>query len=263
MKTRIVAKRGKTGIDMKTGLRYTIFVLMVLFGYVQTMIAGNEIKISRTTNTTMEIILSNSDVIAGVQFSVHASGDIVIGQLEPGTRTASADWTVASYKPNDSTINVVIMSMTQKNLEAASGSIAKINFQYAQSYEVSNVDLGNVMLANPHADSVGVTIEDLRWSNKAIAENLPFVLGQNYPNPFNPSTQITYRLNKSAQVKLSVYDVTGREVRCLVDQYQGTGDYRVEWNSNSNGNTKLASGMYFARLSVDDQSVTRKMVMMK
>jgi hypothetical protein len=142
--------------------------------------------------------------------------------------------------------------------------VAKISFQYApQSQEVSSVGLSNVMLANPHADSVGVTIEDLRWSNKSFADNQSFVLGQNYPNPFNPSTQITYRLNKSSQVKLSVYDVTGREVRCLVDQYQASGDYRVEWNSSASNNMKLASGMYFARLSVDNQSMTRKMVMMK
>jgi hypothetical protein len=249
---------------MKTGLRYILGFLIALLSCAQTMTAGNEIKVSRTTNTSMEIILSNTDVIAGVQFSVRASSDIVIGQLDPGTRTSGSDWTVASYKPNDSTINVVIMSMTQKNLDAASGSVAKISFQYApQSQEVSSVGLSNVMLANPHADSVGVTIEDLRWSNKSFADNQSFVLGQNYPNPFNPSTQITYRLNKSSQVKLSVYDVTGREVRCLVDQYQASGDYRVEWNSSASNNMKLASGMYFARLSVDNQSMTRKMVMMK
>jgi len=226
--------------------------------------AGNEIKISRTTNTSIDIILSNTDVIAGIQFSIRASSDIVIGQLTPGTRTASSAWTVASYKPNDSTINVVILSMSQQNLDAASGSIATMTFQYApQIQEISNVGLSNVMLANPHADSVGVTIENLRWSNPSLAQNQSFMLGQNYPNPFNPSTQITYRLNKSAQVKLSVYDVTGREVRCLVNQYQSSGEYRVEWNSSSNGNTSLASGMYFARLNVDNQSATRKMIMMK
>jgi hypothetical protein len=237
---------------------------IAIWSFAQVAQAGNEIKVSHTNNSTIEIVLSNTDVIAGVQFSVRASSNIIIGQLEPGTRTASSDWTVASYKPNDSTINVVILSMAQKNLEASSGSIAKINFQYAtQVQEVSRVELGSVMLANPHADSVGVTIEDLRWSNKALADNQSFVLGQNYPNPFNPTTQITYRLNKAAQVKLSVYDITGREVRCLVDQYQPAGDYRVEWNSNASSNVKLASGMYFARLNVDNQSVTRKMVMMK
>ena len=249
---------------MKMKRTYIVGFLTAALSIAHVAQAGNELKVSRTTNTSMEIILTNTDTIAGVQFSIRTSSDIVVGQLTPGTRTAGSDWTVASYKPNDSTINVVIISMTQKKLNIASGSIATVSFQYApQVQEVSSVGLSGVMLANPHADSVGVTIEDLRWSNKALAANQSFVLGQNYPNPFNPSTQITYRLNKSAQVKLSVYDVTGREVRCLVDQYQGTGDYRVEWNSNANGSAQLASGMYFARLNVDGQSVTRKMVMMK
>ena len=90
-----------------------------------------------------------------------------------------------------------------------------------------------------------------------------FVLNQNFPNPFNPSTKITYRLNKPALVKLSVYDITGREVNRLVDRYQSVGDYNISWNSNDDNGQKMASGMYFARLNVDNESVSRKMVMTK
>ena len=124
------------------------------------------------------------------------------------------------------------------------------------------------MITNKHADSLGVAINNLDWSNKSvlIADNnatKSFVLGQNFPNPFNPTTKITYRLNKPALVKLSVYDITGREVNRLVDRYQSVGDYNISWYSNDDNGQKMASGMYFARLIVDNESVSRKMVMTK
>jgi flagellar hook assembly protein FlgD len=124
------------------------------------------------------------------------------------------------------------------------------------------------MITNKNADSLGVAINNLDWSNKSVLiannnESKSFALGQNFPNPFNPTTKITYRLNKSAQVRLSVYDITGREVNRLVDRYQSVGDYNISWNSNDYNGQKMASGMYFARLNVDNESVSRKMVITK
>ena len=55
-----------------------------------------------------------------------------------------------------------------------------------------------------------------------------FALGQNFPNPFNPSTILTYRLKVPAQVRLSIFDITGREVTRLVDQYQYVGEYQCK-----------------------------------
>jgi hypothetical protein len=131
----------------------------------------------------------------------------------------------------------------------------------------SNASLANVMVTNSQADSLGVTISNLEWSNNPnIAANndtKSFLLAQNYPNPFNPSTRIGYQLNKATQVRLSVYDITGREVNRLVDQYQPVGDYNVEWSSNATSGQKLSSGIYFARLSAGNESVTRKMIMTK
>jgi flagellar hook assembly protein FlgD len=123
------------------------------------------------------------------------------------------------------------------------------------------------MVTNSKADSLEVAINDLEWGSKtSIASNNDskiFLLGQNYPNPFNPTTRIAYQLRKAAQVRLSVYDITGREVNRLIDQYQPVGDYSVEWNSNATSGNKLSSGIYFARLGVDNEIATRKMIMTK
>jgi hypothetical protein len=158
--------------------------------------------------------------------------------------------------------------MALKNFSAEEGSLVNISFSTEAKTEKSYASLTNVMITNRNADSLGVAINDLYWSNKptlTASNNEPksFLLGQNFPNPFNPSTKIAYRLNKAAQVRLSVYDMTGREVNRLIDQYQSVGEYNVEWNGNANNGQRMASGMYFTHLSVDNESVSRKMVMTK
>jgi hypothetical protein len=229
--------------------------------------AGNKLAVVRTATNSFEVQLTNSEAVAGVQFSLRTSSDIVLGELERSTRTAESHWMVASYKPNDSTINVLILSIERKNFSDGQGALAKVSFSRINPLEISYASLTNVMITNSQADSLGVAINNLDLNNKTILavnnnESKSFLLGQNFPNPFNPSTRISYSLNKAAQVRLSVYDISGREVNRLVDQYQNVGQYNVEWNSNSH-EQKLASGMYFARLSVDNESVTRKMVLTK
>jgi hypothetical protein len=80
---------------------------------------------------------------------------------------------------------------------------------------------------------------------------------------FNPSTRISYELKNDAQVSLAIFDITGREISRLVDQYQSKGTYAATWNSSENRWGQLASGTYFARLQVEDKVATRKMLLTK
>ena len=103
-----------------------------------------------------------------------------------------------------------------------------------------------------------------------VTHNLPnsFTLGQNFPNPFNPSTIITYALNRSqsgrpVNVDLSVYNLLGERVITLVNEAQRPGNYAVEWNGTNGRGAKVASGVYFYRLTYGEQSATRKMMLLK
>ena len=84
------------------------------------------------------------------------------------------------------------------------------------------------------------------------------VLNQNYPNPFNPSTVISYRIDTQQHVRLSVYDITGREIAVLVDRQQSPGDYQVRWDA-----AQLSSGVYMYRLDAGGQTLTRNMTFVK
>lgn len=90
--------------------------------------------------------------------------------------------------------------------------------------------------------------------------NVPFAfnLYQNYPNPFNPTTQIRYTLNQSADVLLTIHDVTGRKINQLVNKNQSAGDYRVSFHAEG-----MASGIYIYRLQTGNRTISRKMTIIK
>ena len=90
--------------------------------------------------------------------------------------------------------------------------------------------------------------------------NLPalFKLNQNYPNPFNPITTIEYEMPKNGNVNVSIYNIKGELVEKLVDGYNTTGKYSIQWNPKN-----ISSGQYFYQISVDDFVQTKKMVLLK
>ncbi|MCE1164782.1 MAG: T9SS type A sorting domain-containing protein [Bacteroidetes bacterium] len=85
-----------------------------------------------------------------------------------------------------------------------------------------------------------------------------YKLSQNYPNPFNSATRISYSIAKSSDVTMKIYDLLGREVRTLINEYQNAGNYIVMFNAG-----ELASGVYFYKLSAGDFTEIKKMVLVK
>ena len=85
-----------------------------------------------------------------------------------------------------------------------------------------------------------------------------FILSQNYPNPFNPATTIKYQLLTSSYVFLKIYDLLGREIAELVNEYKIVGDYEVKFNAGN-----LPSGIYFYKLRAGNFVETKKMSLMK
>ncbi len=83
-------------------------------------------------------------------------------------------------------------------------------------------------------------------------------VSQNYPNPFNPSTLITYSIPKGGRVTLKVFDVLGREVKTLVNEYKNAGTYKVEFNG-----ANITSGVYFYNIQSGGYSAAKKFVLLK
>jgi hypothetical protein len=83
-------------------------------------------------------------------------------------------------------------------------------------------------------------------------------LNQNYPNPFNPSTTISYSLPKTEMVSIKIYDMLGKEVRTLVNEYKNAGSYMVVFNASN-----LASGTYLYRLTTGEFTQVKKLILLK
>jgi hypothetical protein len=95
------------------------------------------------------------------------------------------------------------------------------------------------------------------------APAVPIELHQNYPNPFNPATTMTYSVPERCNVALKIYDVSGKCVARLVDREQGRGSHSVEWNGKDETGNSVASGIYLYRLSAGNQTIARKMVVLR
>ena len=87
---------------------------------------------------------------------------------------------------------------------------------------------------------------------------LTYRLSQNYPNPFNPVTNIQFSLKQAGKVNLSIYDVLGKEVLNVVDRQMQAGNHSLTIKAQN-----LASGVYFYKLSVNDFTAVKKMMLMK
>ncbi|HAY34692.1 MAG TPA: hypothetical protein DCY06_11220 [Bacteroidetes bacterium] len=85
-----------------------------------------------------------------------------------------------------------------------------------------------------------------------------FKLSQNYPNPFNPSTTISYEIPVDGAVSLKIFDMSGKEVMTLVDGVKNAGYYSINFNASN-----LSSGIYFYKLSANDFTSVKKMMLVK
>ena len=76
-----------------------------------------------------------------------------------------------------------------------------------------------------------------------------FRLIQNYPNPFNPVTTINYQVAENTSVTIVVYDVLGKKIRDLVNDYKVIGSYQIKWNGKDNDDNQISSGIYFYQMT--------------
>jgi hypothetical protein len=87
---------------------------------------------------------------------------------------------------------------------------------------------------------------------------LSFRLSENYPNPFNPQTTIRFSIPHESFVSLTIYDVLGKEVACLVNERKQPGEYVVTWKADAQ-----PSGMYFYHLQAGSRVETKKLLLVK
>ena len=150
-----------------------------------------------------------------------------------------------------------VYTTVTKDLIAAHGGLAGASYEYRdtgirpnRTYWYKLVEVtpeGEGSLFGPYSVSFKVTNS----------------LEQNVPNPFNPVTTIKYSIAQDTDVRLVVYDVSGRRVRTLVDDHQRADVYKINWDGINDQGQRVASGMYFYKLAAGKFMQTKKMMLLK
>jgi hypothetical protein len=106
----------------------------------------------------------------------------------------------------------------------------------------------------------GLRINNSMTGTQTVSNNIPseFKLYQNYPNPFNPVTNIKFDIPKDTDVKIAVYDMLGREVQVIADEFKEVGSYEVSFDASA-----LSSGTYFYKINAGMFTNIKKMVVLK
>ncbi|MCK6558060.1 T9SS type A sorting domain-containing protein [bacterium] len=89
------------------------------------------------------------------------------------------------------------------------------------------------------------------------------ILFPNYPNPFNPATNIRYHLPQPALVRVSIHDLQGREVARLFEGWQSAGTHALSWLGSNAQGEPAGSGVFFCRISAGEQTMTRKLLLLR
>lgn len=110
-----------------------------------------------------------------------------------------------------------------------------------------------------HVSAVGPDPQDPAAGGAAFAN----ALAANHPNPFSGGTVLAFSVGRPAQVTLDIHDLAGRRVRRLVGQAMPAGRHDLRWDGRDDRGAPLASGLYHARLSIDDWTDTRRLLLVR
>ncbi|MBD3383149.1 MAG: T9SS type A sorting domain-containing protein [candidate division Zixibacteria bacterium] len=258
--------------DEDDGANSGDLITLVINGVSTTQVLGDPIYWTEMGDTATADLTATQEIGIGIDVppAQQASpGDVIEYTF---TITNEGDGLDFFYIDIESTEDwpFTIMSETTTDYVEPGSSVdftVELNVPYGLSQTItdylnievtSNMD-GDVVETDKTFTTVIVTSVD-----EENGSTLPgaFALGQNYPNPFNPETMIHYSLEKSGHVRLEVYNILGQSSAVLVDNHQDAGDYSVVFNAESNG-VSMPSGVYFYRLTVNENTLTRKMILMK
>jgi hypothetical protein len=131
----------------------------------------------------------------------------------------------------------------------------QFEFETGKSFKESLFNTGIALISEiPNKENL-ISKES---NNNVTNDKESYFDAKNYPNPFNPSTTISFTLKENTNVKLTVYDRLGREVKTLIDENRSAGTHTIDFNASG-----LPSGIYFYRIKTNDRTEVRKMIFAK
>jgi hypothetical protein len=265
-----------------------ITLLVVLLAASSMVMAGTTTKMAfgtasasesdEATLVTMPLELSTSkEGLMAMDIPLTYSEGVTLKEVSfENTRVAHFDVKIANIDTENRQVIIGLISqISAKKVEPVSsgeGAIANLIFE-VDDENVDKIELNTFETESPrhrltfiYMDENGQDVEYPKIENSTMSlsgttgdgSNLPksFALNQNYPNPFNPTTTVSFTLPTATNYNLTIYNILGQ----VVEEFNGFDEGNVEiiWNASNN-----SSGVYFYKLTTDQNTATKKMVLLK
>ena len=222
-----------------------IINILDLVSLVNIVLGGRTIHTSDVIGTSSNIYLGESIVaisangpIAGIQMTVIANYLELNENLPMNVEFRSEG-------------NQHVILVYGLHGEILSGNKVQL-FTSSDDYEIISAIVSNILSEAMEIELTDRILPDV------------FELSQNFPNPFNPNTQIQFVLGKDELVSLNIFDIQGRLVSSLINNSNyPAGYHNITWDGTNTMGTQVPSGMYLYKLVSENQTITRKMVLMK
>lgn len=255
---------------MASALLITVSISLVIYAHSTgitevTKKNGNGCTCHNATPSTVVTVNINGPVTmapgATANFTLTVSG----GPLDAaGTNIAASSGTLIAQAG----LKLLGDELTHTSPKAPVNGVVTFNFSFTAPSSQGSVTLfanGNSVNLNGNnsgdqwnfASNKIITVANASGVKEDAAIN-NYKLDQNFPNPFNPSTIISYSLLSNSYVSLKIFDVTGKEIKSLINKEQSAGSYSFPFNAAS-----LSSGIYYYTLKAGNYSETKKMILTK
>ncbi|MEO8664016.1 MAG: T9SS type A sorting domain-containing protein [Ignavibacteria bacterium] len=175
------------------------------------------------------------------------------------TRNVILNWTT-TYEKNNSGFEIQ-RTESESNDWRTFGFVSGMNnskLTHEYKFMDKNLNTGKYLYRLKQIDYNG-NFEYFRLENEVVI-GIPdkFSIQQNFPNPFNPNTKINYELPESGIASIKIYDINGKEIKMLFEEFKTAGYYSIDFNAGD-----IPSGTYFYKLDLNGNSVSGKMVLLK
>lgn len=204
--------------------------------------------------SSIVVHLRNTEPIKNINLELKIKNGSSAEFVSPMPR--SAGFMKINYTIINELVKVSLTAANEYGLEAGEGDIFFITgrFKNQDDIEVVNAEVtnSNGAIITPDFKLIAIDIYPVN-----------FKLEQNYPNPFNPITTIKFAIPKEARVQISVFDITGRLVKTLLDKTLSPGEHLITWDGTDENGSKVSSGVYIYRMYSDNFISAKKMILAK
>lgn len=234
-------------------------------------------------SVVLGVYIKNSDYNKGIQVPLsYTYPDLIIDSVSfVGSRVENKFLKIIQFDPAQALINIGAVNLSGDSLDSGRGLFASIHITIPPEFPTQVIVFDTVFIP-PESHLLFVSASnysytpqftpgkldntgDLTDADDETSNILPasFELRQNHPNPFNPTTTISFTLPKQGRLRLEVFNITGQKVRTIADGNQPAGTYSVIFDGCDEKGNQLASGIYFYRITTENDTETKKMIMLK